>query len=159
MKTSTGPTVSATELADILGCDARTVRNLAGRHPNIRAGRGAYSLKSAIAARVADAGRSRAGDAEAAERAALLAAQRRTAELRLAERQRELIPLTEAMAILDDVVATLRHALDAVPAQISRDPEARNHARDLIDAALERAAAKFKALETGETFHEVADEN
>lgn len=120
---------------------------LADRHRSIRAGRGAYRVKDAILARIAEASRSKAADAEAEERARLLAAQRQIAEIRAAERLKELIPVDHATAIIDSIVATFREGLDLLPAQISSDPATRMRVRDLCDQMLIKAAEKFSVME------------
>ncbi|MBL8574944.1 MAG: hypothetical protein JNM13_14805 [Hyphomicrobiaceae bacterium] len=158
MKSAVPDSVTSNDFADLIGVTPRHVGNLVASGIVTRAGRGRIALKASIRAMITDAKRSAGADQLSGEHAAFVKAKRRTAELRLAERQRELIPLTEAIAVIDDVVGSIRHALDAIPAQISRDPATRNTCRELIDAALERAAGKLEQLENGDLNHGT-DEN
>lgn len=61
-------------------------------------------------------------------------------EMRNAERMRTLIPLDEALAIMDEYTAVVREAMDSIPARVTRDMELRRKIEAEVNAAHEKIA-------------------
>lgn len=67
-------------------------------------------------------------------------ARAREIDLRIAQRERELIPLTEAMAAMDDVAAVVRAEHQGFAARFTREPALRSRLQKGMDDILERIA-------------------
>lgn len=61
-------------------------------------------------------------------------------EMRNAERMRTLIPLDEALAIMDEYAAVVREAMDSIPARVTRDLPVRRKIEAEVNAAHEAIA-------------------
>lgn len=87
----------------------------------------------------------------------------REIELRMAEKQRELIPTEEAIAFVSDALGKLRAGMIGLPANITRDVELRRKIEAGIDAEFERSAEGFRqeaaALQAGAQPMEAAAED
>lgn len=62
------------------------------------------------------------------------------AEMRMAEKRRELIPIEEATAVLDVLLGALRSELAGLPAQYTRDAGERDKLEALVNGAINRIA-------------------
>lgn len=112
-------TVTAGELADLLGVDARTVRDLAARGLAQRAGRGRYALRASVRAYVAslrETASGRAGSASlTAERAREATSRADLLALRVAAARRELVPAAEVEAEWSAVMRGIQARMLALP--------------------------------------------
>lgn len=134
--TSIPDIVSGEELADLLGVDRRSITRLAERGTISRVGRGKFPIRLAIRAILA-AAKADGRDAEAEERTRLNKARADAQELELAERRRDLIQMSSAVALLDFVVGRVRLALRQIPARASRDVAIRERIEVEVDVALQ----------------------
>lgn len=79
----------------------------------------------------------------------------REVELRIAAREKELLPLDEVVASMDIIAVTFRQALDGFPARFTRDPELKARLRTATDEVLNTVAdtleAQAKKLAPGPT--------
>lgn len=71
---------------------------------------------------------------ETAAGAALKATRQAEIELRMAERQRDLVPADELIAVTQLIVGTLISRISGLPAQFTRRPDERRRLESLIDA-------------------------
>lgn len=85
------------------------------------------SLKDAAAKQTKTSADSRVRDARAQE-----------IEMRNAERMRTLIPLEEALAIMDEYTAVVREAMDSIPARVTRDMDVRRKIEAEVNVAHEK---------------------
>ncbi|MCK0206842.1 hypothetical protein MWN33_02220 [Starkeya koreensis] len=155
MKTVVPEAASADEISNLLGCTARRARQIAAE-ANIRpAGRGAFPVALVVQAALAAARRERGGSDESRARAEF--AKTRTAEIaqRRAERARELIPVEDAIAAVEHVVAVAVSELVGLPARLSRDRAERrridDECRGVRSRIAKRLAAETVRLKTGDS--------
>lgn len=119
--------VTAELLADWLGCRPRQVREWGAAGVAVRSARGRYLLRASVAGVVAHlrgvaAGRGDGALDLATERALLARAQRETAELRNAERRRELVDAADPERAMIALATQVSGALQGVASGIA--PEA-----------------------------------
>lgn len=145
-KSSIPETVSGEELAQLLGVDIRTIRNLAASGTITRTDRNTYPLAESVRGVVAAAKKSSRSSALDKEQAAMMAGKRRLLEMRIAQQEGQLIEITEATDTLDEIVGTFRAGLDALPARATRDVELRKKIREESENMLRAASDKFLAL-------------
>jgi len=138
--------VTGEDLAALLDVDQRTVRNYAAAGVITKTSPNTYALAESVRGIIALAKKSSKNSALEKEQAALMAGKRKMIELRLAEEERRLIEMSEAEAVLDEIVGTFRAGLDSLAPRISRDPEMRRKIKVETDAILQAAADKFFQL-------------
>lgn len=68
----------------------------------------------------------------------------RELEIRVAEKERELIPTEEAISFVGDALGKLRAGMIGLPARVSRDVTLRTKLEAEIDGEFERAAEAFR---------------
>ena len=90
-------------------------------------------------------------------------ARAREVELRIAERERSLIPTDDAIEVVDTIIGAFRQELDSLPAAYTRNIDDRKRLEALIDAAKNRlgevyATAK-RTARTGESPEDWGDED
>lgn len=81
---------------------------------------------------------------KAAARSRIDAARAEDIELRVALRRRELIGVSEALAVIDDLIGTFRATISGIPARVTRDMPLRGAIEDEINKALNQAADRFE---------------
>lgn len=128
-------TVSIAALAGLLGVTTRQARNLLEQSNVKPAARGSWPLADGVRAILANARRSRETDALAAARARAINAKARQAEIAIGRDERELIPIDEAIAEHDALVAAVREAMDSIPARVTRDRDLRRKIEIEVHAA------------------------
>ena len=154
MAKRTGLRLSATATADLLGITPRWLQKLVEGEWIPRSARGEYDAQAAVQGYVrsikAEKGEQSKGAGE--ERIRLARAERLERENR--EADRELIPLEEAFAGLDEIAAMLKADVNSIPARMTRDVTLRAELQRHVDDALRQAADRLKRilreLETGE---------
>lgn len=146
-------TITIGQVARLCMISEERVRQLvkAGYIP--KAARGVYPLVGAVQGYIRSlkddqksttktAGDSRVRDARAQE-----------IEIRIAEKRRELVPLEDATAAQDKIIATVVAELTGLPARVTRDVPTRKLIEKELDAARNRMAASLRssaeALRTG----------
>lgn len=141
--------VSTEDLAQVLGLTPRRLQQLENTGVLVRLAHGEWDLAASVQAYVqhrvkgqTDRRRRSTGEPGSAE-AKLKAAKAGREELKLAQEMGELIPTEEAIAILDEVIGTLRADLAGVPARLTREMTWREKIEAEIDAALGRSADLF----------------
>lgn len=133
-------TITVTEAAALIQRTPRHVQGLVERGLLKKNQRGRYALKAVIAAEAenlrqqAEAARSRTGGNRASD------ARAREIELRIAERQRDLIPAEDAKAAVVHVCALVKAELTGLPARFTRDPAEKRRLEAEVDAMLHRIA-------------------
>ncbi|MFG1299142.1 type IV toxin-antitoxin system AbiEi family antitoxin domain-containing protein [Xanthobacter sp. V3C-3] len=145
-KTGFPEEVSAEELADLLGVTPKTVRNHADRGVVVRSGRGKYLVPESIRNLIADARKASRNNELDREQLALVREKRKAAELRNAQAAGELIELTEATGVLDEIIGVFRVGLDGLAPRITRDLTLRKAIRTECEAMLVAASRKFEQL-------------
>ena len=89
-------------------------------------------------------------------------ARAREIELRIAERERDLIPLEDALADMAELVGMVRSETAGLPARLTRIIDERQKIESEINGFLirlaDRAAEKAASLEAGRSYPEAADE-
>ena len=143
--------VSVTEAAAIFGRTPRWVQALAARG-NIRVGRGLYDLAGLVQAALAEMEGRLEGSARAVAANRASEARAREIELRIAERQRDLIPVEDAKAVVAQIAGLAKAELVGLPARFTRDPETKKRLEVEVDAMLRRMAdaAERAAAEVAE---------
>lgn len=143
--------VSAATIGALTHNSASTIANLAvdGVIPKGRNGYPLVATLQAWAAYQKTMSRAKKAPVETPAQAA----KAREIELRIAERTRELIPLVEAEAAIDDLVGMVRTELSGIPAAVTGDRDLRDKIRTGLDGALERVAQRLakhaQALRSG----------
>lgn len=144
-------------LAGLLGLTTRQTRNLLESAEVKSTSRGQWPLAEALRSILADARRNRESDALAAARTRIVNAKAKALETSLAEKERELIPLSEAVEVMDELVGAVREAMDSIAARVTRDLELRRKiegeittAKASIAKALGVAAAQTRTGEFAE---------
>ena len=147
-------TVSASELAEVWAVTPERVRQLA-KSGTIPVGeRGRYPCKRTLLAfavyqrGLAERARSQGSDGNRAK-----LARAREIELRIAQREGELIEADAACAAMMTLAGTVRSSLDGLPARFTRDLRERDRLRKEIDDILEGVARALdvagQAVRTG----------
>lgn len=147
--------ISMRDAADLLGVTVERVGQLVRSGHIERIGRGKTTIRSAVQGYAAFL-------KEASDRATRTSAQERVAAARAAEieqrtavRNRELIPMEEAIEAMDELVGVVRSEAASVPARITRELPLRRKIEAEIDAMLNRIAdaltAQREAVETGKS--------
>lgn len=82
--------------------------------------------------------------------------------IRIAEKMRELIPLDDALAVIDKVLAIVVAELTGLPARVTRDVPTRRLIEKELDASRNRMAAAFRSSaatlrEGGDVFGDTAE--
>lgn len=134
--------VSTADLAIVLGIGDRRIQQLEVAGVLRKLEHGEWDLPAAVQAYVQhrlQAKTKRTATAGKAEEK-LKAAKASREELKLAVERRGLIPLDEAIAMLDELVGMLRADLAGVPARLTRDMVLRERVETEIDGALNRVA-------------------
>jgi hypothetical protein len=72
----------------------------------------------------------------------------RKEELAVARAERELIPLVDAMTLVDEIAGTVVARVNAIPARMTRNPEERAKLQQEIDEALAEVADRVQKLGT-----------
>jgi phage terminase Nu1 subunit (DNA packaging protein) len=80
----------------------------------------------------------------------------RKEELAVAQTERELIPLTEAMTLVDEVAGAVASRVNAIPARFTRNIEQRAALQREVDEALAEVADRIEKL--GATFQSGRDD-
>ena len=136
--------VSAETLAKLLKITTRHLRNLVadgwikktreGKYTVVAGVHGFIDYKDDQISRGSQlAAKNRTGDARARE-----------IELRIAQRERTLIPLDEAVAAMQVVAGALRAEMEGAAANITRDRELRNRIQDVHDGILKRSSERIE---------------
>lgn len=132
--------VGPTEVASVFGRTKQWVLDLVKNGHLERVGRGRYRLGDVGAAVVKHYEASReAGNASAAA-SRVTDARTREIEQRIAMRERQLIPLDDAITEYDILVAVCRKEFDGLPAAFTRDMADRRRLEQLCDGAKTRIA-------------------
>jgi phage terminase Nu1 subunit (DNA packaging protein) len=115
-------TVSSAELARLLGCTERVLRNYKARGLLIAAGRGQYRLTASLQGLFRHFAEVSAGRAPSSgkldlqqESAALKQAQRRLAEIKAAELEGKLVPVEQISPGWERVARTVRQGVLGIP--------------------------------------------
>lgn len=90
-------------------------------------------------------------------------ARAREVELRIAERERSLIPTEDAIEVVDMIIGAFRQEMDSLPAAYTRNIEDRKKLEALIDAAKNRLGETYanakRTARTGENPEDWGDED
>ena len=90
-------------------------------------------------------------------------ARAREIELRIAQRERTLVPVDEAVAAMSFAIGAVRAEIEGAAANITRDRELRNRIQDAHDGILKRAAQRIDrevaALRGGGAIAEAVEED
>lgn len=154
-------TVSAAQLADLLGVSGRRVAQLAQEGAIPKAARGVYPLPEAVRAYCAYAkanpdGRPRKMQTLEAEKTRLTRAQAELAEVKAAQARGDLLPVQAVQARWIETVTALRAALLAVPPRIAAQAGLDRAAAALLDAEMREALDQIATA--GEEAHRAAEE-
>jgi uncharacterized small protein (DUF1192 family) len=76
-------------------------------------------------------------------------ARAREIELRIAEKQGSLISVDEHLAVIDEIIGTIRSEIDGLPARLTRDRDMRRSIEEELDAVLNRASRRLAETATG----------
>jgi hypothetical protein len=138
-------TVPIATLAGLFGVTDRQARNLLEMSKVKSRARGHWPLAEAVRAVLAQARESREPDQLSAARARALNAKAKAQEVALARTERDLIPLEEAIAVMDELCAVTREVLIGLPARITRDLDLRRKIEAEVHAGQLRIVRKLTA--------------
>lgn len=138
--------ISASEAARLICVTADRVRQLVreGRIP--KAARNRYRLVDVVEGYVTFLKDDERRSSLAQSESGLKAARQREVELRIAEREREVVPRDEAEAAMDLVVGKVNAEMNGLAARVTRDIEMRTKIETEVHASLKRIS---EALEAG----------
>ena len=138
-------TVPISWLAELFGVEDRQARNIL-KSVNVKPkARGQFPLKEAVQAVLVQAREARAPDPLSLARARALNAKAKAQEVALARAERDLIPLEEAIAVMDELCAVTREVLIGLPARITRDLDLRRKIEAEVHAGQLRIVRKLTA--------------
>lgn len=132
-------------LARILGVTTRQARNQLETAGVKAVAWGQWPLAGSIRAIVAKAREAKEPDALAAARARAINAKARQTEIALARAERDLIPLEDAIAGMDELVGVTREVLIGLPARITRDLDLRRKIEAEVHAGQLRIVKKMNS--------------
>jgi hypothetical protein len=132
-------TASAGQIAAILGISRQAVEDhIAGGRMPTPIAKGQHSVLACVQAYIAICkGEAKAGTKAAAQNIAQVA-RAREIEQRIAERDRELITMSDAVSTLDDIIGAVLTEFNALPASVTRDRALRRMIEQKVDAAQKR---------------------
>lgn len=135
------PTLTMAAIAELCGLSERRVRQIAEAAGITPEKRGQWPGPAVIQAVLDDARASRSTSPLAVAQERVAEARAREIEMRTAERRRDLIPIEDAIAAMDAVVAAYVVPLDGLPKRLFRDAEGIRKAQEIVDECRARAAA------------------
>lgn len=127
-------TMSTAQAAALLDLTERRVQQLAREGVIPKASYGRYPVAGTVRGYIGYLRDEVRRSTETAAGAALKATRQAEIELRMAERQRDLVPADEMMAVTQMIVGTLVSRLTGLPAQFTRNLGERHRLETLIDA-------------------------
>lgn len=134
-------TMNMAAIAELCGLSERRVRQIAEAAGITPEKRGQWPAPAVIQAILHDARASRAAQPLAVAQGRVAEARAREIEIRTAERRRELIPVEDAVAVVDATVAAFVAPLEELPRRLFRDAGGIRRAQEAIDECRARAAA------------------
>ena len=140
-----GQTISVNQAATLLNRSVRWVQNLVQNGYVVRSKAGQYSVVDVVRGALAHYENLLEKSNKAAAATRVTDARTREIEMRIAERQRELIPLEDAKAVIAQFAAQVRAELTGLPSRLTRDLEQRRKLEQEVDASLRRLSAQANA--------------
>lgn len=145
--------VSTTELATLTALTPRRIQMLAEEGKIVRVSAGRFKLADVLPAMVRMAKEDARKTTASTKQGRLTEAKAREVELRIAEKQRDLVTLNEAIDAIDAVCGAFRTELSGLAARMHRTPDERSRLEAELDGILNRIADRFEqegaALRTG----------
>lgn len=136
-------TVPIASLAELFGVEDRQARNILASVKVKSRARGQFPLKEAVQAVIIQAREARAPDPLSLARARALNARAKAQEVALARAERELIPLDQAIEVMDAYCAAVVSELNGFSARVTRDLDLRRKIETELNAAQARMVAKL----------------
>lgn len=130
-------------IAELVGLSERRVRQIAEAARIVPEKRGQWPGPAVVQAVLDDARASRSTSPLAVAQERVAEARAREIEIRTAERRRELIPVEDAVAAMDAVVAAWVTPLEELPRRLFCDADGIRKAHEVIDECRTRAAANI----------------
>jgi phage terminase Nu1 subunit (DNA packaging protein) len=144
--------VTTADLALVLGITERRIQQLEKPGVFRRLGHGEWDLADSVQSylrhRLQSEIRRRRPPSRGNADEKLKTAKAAREELKLGLEERTLMPTEEAIAVLDDIVGTIRADMAGVPARLTRDMALRGRMETEIDAVFGRAADSFERQES-----------
>lgn len=132
--------VSTSDLAALLALSERRIEQLVQEGVIPKAGPGRYRLGDVVPTLFRKAREDARTTTASNKQGRLAEAKAREVELRIAEKQRELVPIEEAVGAVDAVCGMIRTELSGLPARMSRDTNERAKLESELDGILSRVA-------------------
>lgn len=146
--------ISKNALASLIGITPTRVAQLDREGVFVRVARGKYQLQDAVKAYCSRLRQTAQGGATSSAADEVRRLRAHELRLRIAERERELIPMTEAMSAVDAICGRFREAFESLPARLSRNLVQRRIFDDLVHDELTRTVDHFakvaRELQAGE---------
>jgi hypothetical protein len=143
------------QVASLCGRSTQWVHQLAKAGFLQKQGKNEYALVGVVRGVIAYYEDLQAKNSKTAAANRATEARTREIELRIRERQRDLIPMEDAKAVVGEMAALVRAEFQGLPARYTREMQDRRKLEQEIDGAFERlsrrAAEAVRALETGGT--------
>jgi phage terminase Nu1 subunit (DNA packaging protein) len=138
-----GTLVTLEVAAQLIMVTPRWIQKLAKEGWIPKAERGKYSLIGVVQGYVNYLKDENRRTSKSAADSRVRDARAREIELRVARQQAELIPYSEHVAILDEILGTIRAAMEGAPARITRDLAVREDLRGVIHETLDKASRRL----------------
>ena len=148
--------ISAPQAAILVGLEsAKRITQLTDEGWITRVARGAYATRSVIAGYIAVLKGERRESTRSAAENRVRDARAREIEIRVAEREGELVEIAEAEAVVDEIATLLKSEMDGLGARITRDPDLKRKIDEAVNDVFERASAR--ALQAVQALREGRD--
>src|SRR5689334_7200475 len=131
-------TITVGQAATLLNKTERFVEYLVSYGFVLKSKKGQYSLTAVIHGYVDYMDQKLAASSKSAAASRVTDARTRLLEIGIAERQRQLIPLDDAKAVMAQFAAQVRAELTGMPARLTRSPAERLKLKPEVDGALRR---------------------
>lgn len=145
--------LTVNQVAALCGRSTQWVHQLAKAGFVQKQGKNEYALVAVVRGVIAYYEDLQAKNSKSAAASRATEARTREIELRIQERQRDLIPLEDARAVVGEMAALVRAEFQGLPARYTREMQDRRKLEQEIDGAFERLSRRTeeaaRALETG----------
>jgi phage terminase Nu1 subunit (DNA packaging protein) len=140
---SPGTLVTLEVAAQLIMVTPRWIQKLSKDGWIVRPDRGKYSLIGVVQGYVNFLKDENRRASKSAADSRVRDARAREIELRVARLQADLIPYSEHVAILDEILGTIRAAMEGAPARITRDLAVRDELKGVIHETLDKASRRL----------------
>lgn len=140
---ATDNTIDVGTAAKLALCTPQWIHALVGKGFIRRASRGRYTVIDVVHGRIKSLQEEQKTTTKSAADSRLKDLKAREVEIRIAQAEHRLIGTEEALAVLDEVVGTIRAECAALPAKVSREVAVRRMVENELNGVFARAAERL----------------